>query len=253
MKYFIQHFVRLIYCLTLLAGLSACNKNEGVANAPQDVAKPAVPSLADLGNEAAVTQAVNTRLPKGEPNTPLADYRKIDSGNQVMFLYFGLLNLPVDYEQAVEAYSKEYQSTSDSFKKKDILAALKPKIDAEIAQAKSSPYILLESTERSPLERYDFNKMSFTVKEFTSGDRYTYYFDNQQYTLTKTNAIKFSNLVVADENKARAIEGYLSKYTELRVQVYAFAQDADPSNRRVKLEIMKYRLLSPSGEVLAEQ
>jgi len=253
MKYLKPRLAILTYCLVVVAGLSACSKNEGVANLPQGAEKPPAPSLADLGNKTAVTQAADTRLPKGDPNTPLTKYRKIDSGNQVMFLYFGLLNLPIDYEKVGESYSKEYQQTSDSFKKKDILTALKPRIDQEIAQAKSSPYILLESTESSPLDRYDFNKKSFAVKEFASNDRYTYYYDNSQYTLSKTNAIQFASLAVPDEAKARTIEAYLSKGTNLREQIYVFAQDADPSNRRVKLEIMKYRLLSPSGEVLAEQ
>lgn len=253
MKYSSQPLSRTIYTLLIIVALSACNKNDSSEKVPQDATKPAAPSLADLGNKAAVTQAVNTRLSKGDSNTPLASYRKIDSGNQVMFLYFGLLNLPIDYEQVVEAYSNEYRSTSDSFKKKDILTALKPRIDQEVTQAKTSRYILLESTVASPLERYDFTKKSFAVKGFSDNESYTYYYDNSQYTLAKTNATQFANLAVADETKARAIESYLSKYTNLRTQVYVFAQDADPSNRRVKLEVMKYRLLSPSGEVLAEQ
>lgn len=253
MKYFNQHHTYLTVGILMLASLTACNKNEVPANLPSSGAKAAAPSLADLGNRAAVTQAVNTRLPKGDPTTEAGKYRKIDSGNQVMFLYYGLLNLPVDYEQVVQSYSSEYQRTTDSFKKKDILAALQPRIDQEISQAKSAPYILLENNDSAPLERYDFNKKSFAVKEFSSDDRYTYYNDNNQYTLAKTNATQFATLSVPDEAKARIIEGYLSKYTSLRVQIYLFAQDADPSNRRVKLEIMKYRLLSPTGEVLAER
>lgn len=253
MKYFNQQLTHLTFGILMLVILTACNKNEAPANLPPGAQKPAAPSLADLNNRAAVTQAVNTRLPKGDPATPSAKYRKIDSGHQVMFLYYGLLNLPVDYEQVVQSYSSEYQRTTDSFKKKDIVAALQPRIDQEIAQAKSAPYILLESTDSAPLERYDFSKKSFAVKEFSDNDLYTYYHDNSQYTLAKTNATQFATLSVPDEEKARAIEGYLSKYARLRVQTYLFAQDADPSNRRVKLEIMKYRLLSPTGEVLAEQ
>lgn len=248
--------IKILY-LTFVAlgliGLAACNKNEAPASLPQGAKTQAPPSLADLGNKVAVTQAVNSRLQKGDPLTPVASYRKLDSGNQIMFLYLGLLSLPVDYEKVVESYSKEYKNTNDSFKKKDILTALQPKIDQEILQAKSARYILLESKDSALLERYDFNKKSFAVKQFSDNDRYTYYYDNSQYTLAKTNATQFATLSVPDEAKARAIEGYLSKYTPLRTETYAYAQDADPSNQRVKLEIMKFRLLSPSGEVLAEQ
>lgn len=236
-----------------LIGLAGCNKNEAPASLPQGAKTQPPPSLADLGNKAAVTQAVNSRLQKGDPATPLSSYRKIDSGNQIMFLYLGLLNMPVDYEKVVESYSSEYKNTNDSFKKKDILTALKSKVDQEIDQAKSARYILLESKDASLLERYDFNKKSFAVKQFSGNDRYTYYYDNSGYTLAKTNATQFATLSVPDETKARAIEGYLSKYTPLRTETYVYAQDADPSNQRVKLEILKFRLLSPSGELLAEQ
>jgi hypothetical protein len=244
------------YLHPLLLGLliiTGCNKSqEPTAAAPGDKSQ-APPSLADLGNKKAVTQAVNSRLQKGDPATPLANYRKIDSGNQVMFLYLGLLNLPVDYEKVVESYSNEYRRTNDSFKKKDILTALQPKIDQEISQAKSARYILLESKDNSLLERYDFNKKSFAVKQFADNDRYTYYNDNNQYTLSNTNATQFATLSVPDEAKARAIEGFLSKYTALRTEIYVYAQDADPSNSRVKLEILKFRVFSPTGELLAEQ
>jgi hypothetical protein len=37
------------------------------------------------------------------------------------------------------------------------------------------------------------------------------------------------------------------------MEVYAYAQDADPSNNRVKLEIMKVRLYGPGNELLAER
>lgn len=253
MKKLTSKFIQLTVITLGLSGLAACNKNESPANLPQGAKTQAPPSLADLGNKAAVTQAVNSRLQKGDPATALTNYRKIDSGNQVMFLYLGLLNLPVDYEKVVESYSSEYNRTNDSFKKKDILTALQPKVDQEIAQAKSSRYILLESRESSLLERYDFSKKSFAVKEFADNDRYTYYYDNNQYTLAKTNATQFATLSVPDEARARVIEGYLSKYTPLRTETYVYAQDADPSNTRVKLEIMKFRLISPTGEVLAEQ
>jgi hypothetical protein len=38
----------------------------------------------------------------------------------------------------------------------------------------------------------------------------------------------------------------------MRMEIYAFAQDADPSNRRVKLQVMKVRQYSPANELLAE-
>jgi len=239
----------LIVChAALLAGLAACSKTpDAGASAP---AAPA--SLADLHNPQAVAKAVNSTLPQGDPATPLANYRKIDSGHQVMFLYLGMLNLPVPYEDVAQVYSAEYARTSDSFQRKDIIKALQPRIDQEIERAKTSRYVMLEQGGNTLLERYNFDKKSFTVTGLTSNDRYTYFNDNSQYTLGQTNATQFSNLGVPDEAKARAIEGYLAKYAQLRMEIYGYAQDADPSARRVKLQIMKVRLYSPSNELLAE-
>ncbi len=253
MKYLTKKTVFVYSLLIGLSVISGCNKGQEPSATPPSDKSQAPPSLADLGNTKAVTQAINSRLQKGDPATPLASYRKIDSGNQVMFLYLGLLSLPVDYEKVTESYSNEYRRTNDSFKKKDILTALQPKIDQEISQAKSARYILLESKDNALLERYDFNKKSFAVKQFADNDRYTYYNDNNQYTLSNTNATQFATLSVPDEAKARAIEGFLSKYTALRTETYVYAQDADPSNSRVKLEILKFRVFSPTGELLAER
>ncbi|WP_348698395.1 hypothetical protein [Duganella fentianensis] len=234
---------------SLLLSLAACNKSaDTAASAPAASA----PSLADLNNPKAVAKAVNNTLPQGDKATPLTSYRKLDSGHQVMFLYFGMLNLPVPYEDIAEVYSAEYARSNDSFQRKDIIKALTPRIDQEIARAKASPYIMLEQSASNLLERYNFDKKSFTIKEMTSNDRYTYFNDNSRYTLGQTNATDFSALPVTDETKAREIEGYLSKYANLRMEVYCFAQDADPSARRVKLQVMKVRLFSPSNQLLAE-
>jgi len=242
----------LILCNTaLLAGLAACSKPADTAAPAADASAPK-PSLQDLQNPKAVQQAVASTLPQGDKATPLTSYRKIDSGHQVMFLYYGMSSLPVPYEDVAQIYSAEYSRTSDGFQRKDILKALQPRIDQEIERAKAGRYVILESRDGALLERYNFEKKTFTIKDMTSNDRYTYFHDNSQYTLGQSNATDFANLPVPDETKARAIEGYLSKYAQLRMEVYGFAQDADPSNRRVKLQVMKVRLYSPSNELLAE-
>jgi hypothetical protein len=243
----------LLTATVLLAALGGCGKQDkNTAAAPLAPEAQVKPSLADMNNPKAVAQAVDSALPKGDPTTPLANYRKVDSGNQVMFEYYALSNMPVPYDDIAQAYSTEYRSTDDSFKRKDIITALKPRIDQEISNARSARYVMLEQRDSGLLERYNFEKKTFAIKELATNDRYTYFNDNSNYTLATTNAPDFSALSVPDEAKARAIEGYLSKYAQLRMEVYAFAQDADPSNRRVKLQVMKVRLYSPSNELLAE-
>lgn len=169
-----------------------------------------------------------------------------------MFLYYGILALPTQYDKIAESYSAEYRQTSDSFQRKDIVKALQPRIDQEIARARGNRYVLLEQDGHSLLSRYDFDKKSFAVRDM-SDDRYTYFNDNSDYTLGTTNANAFGAFEVADEQAARKIEGHLSRNDKLRMEIYAFAQDADPNSKRVKLEIMKMRLYGPGNELLAER
>lgn len=229
--------------------LAACSKSGDTTTAP---AQPQANGLADIKNPAAIAKVAESALPKGDPATPLETYRQLDSGHQVMFLYYALANLPVPYDDIAQVYSSDYSRTTDSFKRNDIVKALKPRIDQEIAAAKNGRYVMLEQREGSLLQRYNFDKKSFAINEYASSDRYRYFNDNSQYTLAVTNSAQFANLPVGDESKARQIEGYLSKYTDLRLQTYAFVQDADPSQRRIKLQVLKVRLLDPSGSVLAE-
>jgi len=241
---------RLALPATLALCLAACGKSADAPASPS-AAAPA-PGLAEVTSPASVAKVAESTLPKGDPSTPLDAYHKLDSGNQVMFMYYALANMPVPYEDIAQTYSADYGRTSDSFKRQDIIKSLQPRIDQEIAGAKGGRYIVMETKDGNLLQRYNFEKKSFAINEFADSDRYTYFSDNSQYTLANTNGSQFAAFPVADEAKARVIEGYLSKYTQLRLQTYAFAQDADPSHRRVKLQVMKVRLLDPAGDVLAE-
>jgi hypothetical protein len=241
----------LIIGAAIAAAAAGCSKKEDAPAAAPAAAAPA-PTLADATGAQGVAAAAQASLPKGDPATPLSSYQKINSGNTIMFLYHGILNLPTQYDKVAEAYSAEYRQTSDGFQRKDILKALQPRIDQEINRAKGNRYVILEQDGYSLLSRYDFDKKSFGVNEM-SDDRFTYFNDNSRYTLGTTNAAAFSSLPVADEAVARKIEGHLSKTDKLRMEVYAYAQDADPSNNRVKLEIMKVRLYGPGNELLAER
>jgi hypothetical protein len=242
---------------TLIAcALSACSKQSTTSTpdskAPENAGATAPAKSKDSAPSEKKAEAA-AAVPKGDAATPLASYRLLDSGNQIMFLYYGLLNLPVDYEKIAGVYSAEYRDTSDSFKKKDVLTALTPRIDQEIAKAKTSRYVRMDDKGGSLLSRYDFSKKAFAIPSLSDNSGYNYFYDNAEFKVNRGNATSFSYLNVPDETKARAIEGYLSKGEELKLEIYSFAQDADPSNHQVKLQIMKVRLLSPTGEALVEQ
>ena len=183
---------------------------------------------------------------------PLTSYAEIKSGNQLMFSYLALAAMPVNYEEVANHYLPEYSQTSDEFKKNDLLTALKPKINAAIADAKTNRYYKL--TLDNPINKFDFEKKGFPVADFINDSSSTrYYSDNAAYQLSFTNTDSFRYLTVSNEADARKIEAIRSKFEELRLVVYVFAQESDVTRKFVKAQIVKIVLTDRHGDVLAAE
>lgn len=242
------HFTKLsivgLACLSIF--ISGCSKSN----------EPA--STADTGGINAVLSEANMKkvataaLPQANKETPLEQYIKLDSGNQLMFAYYAFTGLPVDYEAVAERYAQDYRRTSDAFKKKDILAALKPRIDAEIAKIKEQRYFKFD--EEVNLSHFDFNKKSFAVQSYLVREGgYLSFNDNNSYGVEITNGVQFAELKVADENTARALEKMVNDRARIVMQIYVFAQDANTSNSRIKVQIVKVKLMDKHGTELLTQ
>lgn len=214
------------------------------------------PNLADITSgknaEAIKAVAMQAALPKADKNTPLENYVELNSGNQIMFAYLGLMNTPPDYKEIADQYSKDYGRTQDEFKKNDLLNALKPRIDAEIAKAKTSRYLKLSLN--NPVDKYDFEKKAFPLnKSLWESGSFRFFSDNSTYKLSFSNGEAFRFLSTANDEDARKIEGLRTQYEALELVAYCFFQDADPSNRSVKAEIVKVALVDKKGNVIATQ
>lgn len=208
---------------------------------PANVAKPAEPPL------------VVKLLPKADLSVPLTNYVKLEDGNQLMFMYYALSELPIDYEKIAGQYSREFQGTSDGFKRQDILTALKPRIDAEIVKAKSNRYFVhtITGSLRNSLHTYDFAGKSFPLAERVwSPDVRFYFMDSSSYEFSFTNGEEFKTLRVEDADLARKIEGMISSGQDVKLAIYAFAQEADPSKGRVKAQIVKMQFSDTKGKDL---
>ena len=241
-----------ILATTSLILLSGCSKSGKSDNQAANQPSTDKPSLSAALSPQGVKAAAIAALPQANPNTPLDQYTPLTSGNQLMFLYYGLSSMPVDYEKIAQKYSQEYRSTSDVFKQKDILNALKPRIDAEIAQAKNNRYFMMRGD--ANLSNYDFNAEDFPNNDaLLSSGGYGYFYDNNGYHYSFTNGADFKMLKVADEAKARQIEGMVNKYPSMKIVYYAYAQDIDPNSMTVKAQIVKVKLLDASGNELYAQ
>ena len=188
----------------------------------------------------------------GDKATPLESYQELKSGKQLMFAYLAIAAEPVDYEKIGLLVSERLRSEGDEFKKKDLLTSLKPQIDASIDKAKQGKYYMMEIGEARDVEKYDFESKSFTVSNLPQGNGYRYFYDASSYKLTFSNTSAFNKLIVKDEVMARQIEGLRSKYADLKITVYFFANDTEIGSPIIKAEIMKIRLTDARGNVLAQ-
>jgi hypothetical protein len=245
----------IVIATIIAAALSACG-DKAAEKATDKQPAAGKPNLADVTsgkNAAAIKDAVvQAALPKADKNTPAESYVELNSGNQLMFAYLGLMNTPPDYKDIADQYSKDYSRSSDEFKKNDLLNALKPRIDTEIAKAKTSRYVKL-SLDR-PVEKFDFEKKAFPLNSsLWDSSSYRYFSDNSNYKLSFSNGDVFRFLKTPTEEEARKIEGLRAQYRDLQLVVYAFVQDANPSARSIRAEIVKVVLLDNKGNVLATQ
>lgn len=237
-----------LLALALLAGCGDKSKAPDAAAPTPNLADAARPDVAAKQ----VAEQAKAALPKGDPTTPAANYVEVDSGNQLMFAYLGVANMPIDYNEVATSYSRDYAGASDEFKKNDLLKALKVKIDAGVAQAAQRRYVKLDIA--SPVQKYDFEKKGFPLDSSVwEKGAYRYFGDNSNYKIGFNNGAGFRYLNVPDEDKARVIEAMRSKYEAMHLVVYAYVQDADVSQKVVQAQILKIELADKQGNVLATQ
>ncbi len=203
--------------------------------------------------QASIQQKQSASVAKGDPSVSLDHYTELSSGNQLMFSYLAIANLPIDYEKIAGVLSQKYRYENDEFKKRDLLAALKPQIDQEVSRAKEQRYYRMEIGDQSGIGKYDFDTKSFAINCVPEASGYRYFMDNaQEYHLSFSNGQAFRQLKVSDENLAREIESLRSKYNTLSVEAYFFVNDSKIGQTEAIAQIMKLRISDRRGKVLAE-
>lgn len=238
MSYLKLKSLSVVVC-TVLVG--ACSKTSDVATQPSPQAQQA-------------QQQANTEsLPQANFNKPDTAYVMLTDSAQLMYLYAAFSGMPPDYDKMASVISQDYRATSDEFKKHDMLAALKPKIDAGIADAKAHPYVTFISN-NPQIGHYDFQRKVFPVGDDLFRPNGSERFQGAyQYELTVTNGQVFQQLNVPDESLAKSIETLVSQNQNFSLRIYAFAQGTDDSNNpMVKAEITKVELLGANGQVLLQ-
>jgi hypothetical protein len=201
------------------------------------------------GPNRASSPANYSNLPKADPNVPDSQFVELDSGYHTGALLYALENLPPNYEQLAMAASQEYRSTSDAFRKRDLMQALKPQIDQQMLVYKDprNRYFTFRFGNGLPLGHYDFKTNTFPFTQDLSSSIYRYFNDAPNYSFAFTNGIAFQRFPVADEQKAKDIEDMVTKGLIYQgdAVAYTFAQGADPANNRVLMQIVRMVLYGP--------
>jgi len=245
----------LTLALAAALSLAACSGQKD-QSAPAATADKA--SVSDALSPAAIQKAAEAAkaatLPQPDANTPDASYVKITSGNQLMFLYAAYSGLPPDFASMANAYSREYRGTNDSFRKHDLLVAIQPKLEAEIANAKAHPYVIWD-TDSPNLNHYDFDRKGFVSDSgYLDEGGYGYFYDNSDYKLGFSNGSDFKFLSVTDDTLARRVESLVGKYNSMSLRIFGFVQTTDGSNTNlVKALITKVQVLDNKGNLLFEK
>lgn len=242
----------LLPILTALA-LAACKQepagvDAATAGAPREKGFFGIGGGDDAEDEAAV--AASPGLPEPDMKKPLESYPELQSGQQIMFLYVAASKLPPDFAKLAESFSQEYRNTSDSFRKNDLLNAIKPQLEQKIKEAEASPYAWMQVVSAN-LGPYDFERKGFPVREFEQG-RERYFYDGSNYRLTWANVDEIQFVSVPDEAKARELEALRNIAQGVQMKIYFFAQSADLNRQVVNAYVTRIRFTDRDGRVLVE-
>jgi len=233
--------VAIIVAASALIFSTGCNSKKSSLLPPGGLDFP--------GQTRAPIPANYSNLPKADSNVPDAQFVDLKSGDQIGALFYALSNTPPNYEQLAMAASQEYRSTSDAFRKRDLMQALKPQIDQQILSYKDprNCYFSSKINNGLPLGHYDFKTSSFPITQDLSPDTYRYFNDGSNWTYLFTNGAAFQRFQLSDEQRAKDIEDLITKGLTWQgdAVAYMFAQGADTANNRVLMQIVRMVLHGP--------
>lgn len=238
----------LAAALPLIIVLAGCSKKDETAADAAAIAEDTLLGTAQSQGQADAQQAA---LPKPDKTKPLDSYPELKGGQQVMFLYAAAAKLPPDFEKMAQTFSSEYRQTKDAFRKNDLMQALKPQIEQQIAAAAAQPYAWVDLDD-ADLGSYDFERKGFPVGEFLA-EHHRYFNDAYDYSYTWSNRNQVDFAPVSDEALARQIEGMRSKWnSKPGLKIFFFAQSADLNSQRIQALVTHVQLIDRQGRVLVE-
>jgi hypothetical protein len=189
-----------------------------------------------------------------DPSTPDTSYVELNTPIQLVVYSYAYSEPAQDYNYLASAYSAKYRQTQDTFARHDMLESMKPQFDELLQEARKHPYVIW--TDASPwpgalVGHYDFAHKAFPIGSvlLRQGGSATF---NVGWTanFAVSNGWAFGFLPVADEAKARVIEGLISKGAPMKLKIFGFAESG--AYRSFTAKVVKIELFTNDGDKLAE-
>ncbi|THF65632.1 hypothetical protein E6C76_08665 [Pseudothauera nasutitermitis] len=246
---------------TLLAACSDGGRPDAQLTVPDNPTTRAIAENIRQNDEAAqqrqeaaeLERKRQAALPDADLSTPLESYTPLRSGAQLMQLYYAVSGLPVPWERLAGEVSNDYRATSDSFQKQDILQALRPRLEKEIADFAANRYIAFPV--RFDVQPYDHERGGFPIHSIAADTSYGFGGSSSRYALSFLNAETFRFARIEDQEQARTIEAERAqRYGRFNATIHAFVRDAvDESGRyMIKGQIARIVVESQDGRIRFE-
>lgn len=227
-----------IFGIFLFALLVGCSEHNSVPSAEKSHSSKE--QDIDSGNK------LNSIEPK------LADYVQLNSGSQLVGLYWAHSKRNIDYNDAADALYKKYSDEKNQIIRERLLNDLKPEIDAMVEKSKNIGLLLLEpSNPYSWLGEYDAEYKNFPITVMNDGNTRYSFQDADKYSLSFRNQRAFSRFKVDNPELVERIE-VLKRNFAFDVNVYVRIIGTQAGTNIIETEINKIQLLDKNRKVVLE-
>lgn len=247
-------FLTLIAASVIAAG---CGKTESKDTNNQN---------SQAANSDKTSSSEGKNVEKPNLSTPSSAYREMKNEADLVYAYYSIFPGEVNYGNIATTISEKYSKESDGFKQQDIIAGLKPEMDAALNKAKESKYYFLQvKPGKIDVRPYNFESKTFYNPTLGEIDPYRSYakpyfelpyaVQSHPYIGTKlefSNTPEFINAKVEDQDAAKKIEG-LRASRKLDMKIYYFVNDQSPNELKLIAQITKIDFTNINGEVIFSQ
>jgi len=238
-----QHILGLLLALAILGAQGFSKQND--ASAPPPAPSPAAVAI----DPPKAAPAVQPDYPKADKSVPLATYQPFDN-KMLIHAYYALADESFDIKH-VNAYTG--QRFEDGFQLRDMLAKIKPQVEAGIEKAKVNRYYVAELP--VGFEPYDFEKGVFRLAK--AGESWENKMPDWHYgesvnvfDFDFTNIDILKTVQVKDTDIARKFQNR-SGYPNVRIYFFVAGHETRTRNdgssiKRLRGEIVAAELLEPA-------